>query len=81
MLLIILSSIYIRLCEARASNTHCLFLLDVLGRPVSLGHISRVSEFIAWVGVPIVLANFWLTAFFSAHFTVRTIIMWSAFRS
>ncbi|HKV56428.1 MAG TPA: MFS transporter [Candidatus Binataceae bacterium] len=40
--------------------------------------VSRVSEFIAWVGVPIVLANLWLTGFFSAHFTVKTLTLWSA---
>jgi MFS family permease len=40
--------------------------------------VSRVSEFIAWVGVPIVLANVWLTGFLSAHMTVQTLTFWSA---
>jgi predicted MFS family arabinose efflux permease len=39
--------------------------------------VSRVSEFIAWVGVPIVLANLWLTSFLSARFAVKTIAVWS----
>lgn len=40
--------------------------------------VSRVSEFIAWVGVPIVLANLWLTGFLSARIAVRTLTFWSA---
>ena len=40
--------------------------------------VSRVSEFIAWVGVPIVLANLWLTGFLSARFRVKTLTFWSA---
>ena len=40
--------------------------------------VSRVSEFIAWVGVPIVLANLWLTGFLSKIFSVRTLTFWSA---
>jgi predicted MFS family arabinose efflux permease len=40
--------------------------------------VSRVSEFIAWVGVPIVLANVWLTGFLSARMSVRTLTFWSA---
>jgi predicted MFS family arabinose efflux permease len=39
--------------------------------------VSRVSEFIAWVGVPIVLANLGLTAFLSARLPVRTLAVWS----
>jgi predicted MFS family arabinose efflux permease len=39
--------------------------------------VSRVSEFIAWVGVPIVLANLWLTSFLSARFAIKTIAVWS----
>jgi predicted MFS family arabinose efflux permease len=35
--------------------------------------VSKVSEFIAWVGVPIVLANIWLTGALSRHFTARTL--------
>lgn len=41
--------------------------------------MSRVSEFIAWVGVPIVLANLWLTSFLSARFSIRTLTVWSGF--
>ena len=41
--------------------------------------VSRVSEFIAWVGVPIVIANLWLTSFLSARFTIKTIAVWSGF--
>ncbi len=33
--------------------------------------VSKVSEFIAWVGVPIVMANIWLTGALSRHFTAR----------
>jgi nitrate/nitrite transporter NarK len=40
--------------------------------------VPRVSEFIAWVGVPIVLANVWLTGFLSARMSVRTLTFWSA---
>jgi DHA1 family tetracycline resistance protein-like MFS transporter len=39
--------------------------------------VSRVSEFVAWVGVPIVLANLWLTSFLSARFAVRSLTVWS----
>ncbi len=40
--------------------------------------VSRMSEFVAWVGVPIVLANVWLTGFLSARFSVQTLTAWSA---
>ena len=40
--------------------------------------VSQVSEFIAWVGVPIVLANVWLTGFLSTRMSVRTLTFWSA---
>ena len=40
--------------------------------------VSRVSEFIAWVGVPIALANVWLTGFLSTRMRVRTLTFWSA---
>lgn len=33
--------------------------------------VSRMSEFVAWVGVPIVLANLWLTSYLSARFSTR----------
>jgi len=39
--------------------------------------VSRVSEFVAWVGVPIVLANLWLTSFLSARFATKTLAVWS----
>jgi len=39
--------------------------------------VSRISEFIAWVGVPIVLANLWLTSWLSDRFTTKTIAVWS----
>ena len=41
--------------------------------------VSRVSEFVAWVGVPIVLANLWLTSFLSARVATKTLTMWSGF--
>jgi DHA1 family tetracycline resistance protein-like MFS transporter len=41
--------------------------------------VSQVSEFVAWVGVPIVIANAWLTGFLAARFTTRTPTLWSAF--
>jgi predicted MFS family arabinose efflux permease len=39
--------------------------------------VSRVSEFVAWVGVPIVIANLWLTSFLSKRFSTKTITIWS----
>src|ERR1700722_1956360 len=41
--------------------------------------VSQVSEFVAWVGVPIVIANAWLTGFLAARFKTRTLTVWSAF--
>ena len=40
--------------------------------------VSRVSEFIAWVGFPIVLSNVWLTGFVSARVNIRNLTFWSA---
>ncbi|HEX5326048.1 MAG TPA: MFS transporter [Acetobacteraceae bacterium] len=40
--------------------------------------VSAVSEFIAWVGVPIVLANLWMTGFLTARVSVRSLTIWSA---
>ena len=40
--------------------------------------ISKMSEFVAWVGLPIVLSNLWLTGFLSARFSIRTLTIWSA---
>ena len=41
--------------------------------------LSKVSEFIAWVGVPIVLANIWLIGFLASRYTPRAITICSAF--
>jgi MFS family permease len=40
--------------------------------------VSRVSEFIAWVGVPIVIANLWLTGFIAVRVDTKTLAIWSA---
>ena len=40
--------------------------------------VSRVSEFVAWVGVPIVLANLWLTGFLTARLRIKTMTVGSA---
>jgi DHA1 family tetracycline resistance protein-like MFS transporter len=40
--------------------------------------VSRESEYIAWVGLPIVLANLWLTGYLSKHFTTKSLTFWSA---
>ena len=39
--------------------------------------LSRESELIAWVGVPIVLANLWLTGAQSRRFAMPTLTVWS----
>lgn len=39
--------------------------------------VSRESEYIAWVGLPIVLANLWLTGYLAKHFTTRSLTFWS----
>jgi predicted MFS family arabinose efflux permease len=41
--------------------------------------VSRVSEFVAWVGVPIVIANLWLTSFLSARFGIKRLAIGSGF--
>jgi predicted MFS family arabinose efflux permease len=41
-------------------------------------NVSRVSEFIAWVAVPIVIANLWLTDFLARRFATRRIVIASA---
>jgi len=41
--------------------------------------VSQVSEFVAWVGVPIVIANAWLTGFLAARFETKTLTVCSAF--
>jgi DHA1 family tetracycline resistance protein-like MFS transporter len=40
--------------------------------------VSRVSEFVAWVGVPIVLANLWLTGALSRRFPLKGLTVASA---
>ena len=40
--------------------------------------VSAMSEYVAWVGVPIVLANLWLTGFLSSRFSIKTLTIWSA---
>ena len=37
-----------------------------------------MSEYVAWVGVPIVLANLWLTGFLSSRFSIKALTIWSA---
>ena len=39
--------------------------------------VSRESEFIAWVSVPIVAANIGLTGLLSRHFSARNLTIWS----
>ena len=41
-------------------------------------NVSRVSEFIAWVAVPIVIANLWLTDFVSRRISTRNMVIVSA---
>jgi predicted MFS family arabinose efflux permease len=41
--------------------------------------VSRVSEFVAWVGVPIAISNLWLTSFLSSRFAIKSIAIWSGF--
>jgi MFS family permease len=40
--------------------------------------VSRVSEYVAWVGLPIAIGNLWLTGFLAARFSTRTLTFWSA---
>jgi DHA1 family tetracycline resistance protein-like MFS transporter len=40
--------------------------------------VAAVSRYVAWVGVPIVLANAWLTGALSARFDLRTLTIGSA---
>jgi predicted MFS family arabinose efflux permease len=44
-------------------------------------NVSRVSEFVAWVGLPIVLANIWLIGFLSARIRVKFLTVGSALLS
>lgn len=40
--------------------------------------VSKVSEFIAWVAVPIVIANLWLTGFLAQRFSPKAMTICSA---
>ena len=40
--------------------------------------VSKVSEFVAWVGLPIVLANLWITGFLVQKYSIRTLTITSA---
>jgi MFS family permease len=40
--------------------------------------VSALSEFIAWVAVPIVIANLWATGFLASRFPPSAITFWSA---
>ena len=37
--------------------------------------VSQVSEFVAWVAVPIVIANLWLTGFLARRIATRRIVI------
>ncbi|MFI5324098.1 MAG: MFS transporter, partial [Thermodesulfobacteriota bacterium] len=39
--------------------------------------VSIVSDFIAWVAVPIVLANIWVTGYLAKRFSARTVTIYS----
>jgi len=54
-------------------RSYPMYLVDEFGLDV-----SRVSEFVAWVGLPIVLANLWLTGFLSDRFAISTLTVCSA---
>jgi MFS family permease len=41
-------------------------------------NVSRISEFVAWAGFPIVLANIWLTGFLSARLPTKVMTIGSA---
>ncbi|OGT29913.1 MAG: hypothetical protein A3E87_09240 [Gammaproteobacteria bacterium RIFCSPHIGHO2_12_FULL_35_23] len=41
--------------------------------------VNQSSEFIAWVAVPIVIANMGLTSFFTERFSIKTVTVASAF--
>jgi MFS family permease len=40
--------------------------------------VSKVSEYVAWVGVPIAIGNLWLTGFLALRFTTRILTIVSA---
>ena len=39
--------------------------------------VAGVSDFIAWVAVPIVLANIWITGYLAKRFSARTVTIYS----
>ncbi len=39
--------------------------------------VSRVSEFIAWLSVPIIIGSVWLAGVVTAKFPVATVTVWS----
>lgn len=39
--------------------------------------VSKVSEFIAWLSVPIIIGSVWLAGFVTAKFPVATVTVWS----
>jgi MFS family permease len=39
--------------------------------------VGRESDFIAWVAVPVVLANLWITGYLASRFSARTITIYS----
>lgn len=41
--------------------------------------VSKLSEFIAWVGVSILIVNFWITGFLSKKYTPFQVVLISAF--
>jgi MFS family permease len=40
--------------------------------------VSEVSEYVAWVGVPIAIGNLWLTGFLASRFSTRVLTIGSA---
>jgi DHA1 family tetracycline resistance protein-like MFS transporter len=40
--------------------------------------VSRLSEFIAWISVPIIIANLWVTGFLARRFPPAVVTFWSA---
>ena len=53
-------------------RSYPMYLVDEFGMDV-----EQVSDFIAWVAVPIVLANLWITGFLAKRYQPRTIAIYS----
>ena len=53
-------------------RSYPMYLVDEFGMDV-----EQVSDFIAWVAVPIVLANLWITGFLAKRYKPRTIAIYS----